>query len=144
MCFGLVRGHLGCVLMDNPSVDLCNILDWSWKLWTLKDYDKGEWSLEYNFSSNSLCNVFVGAHLSSMKRTSISGPNFFHPLDSDIIYFWGNFGGRRHYVSYNIRNQNLEVVKGSYRTGERDGWFYALPFVIPSWPTVIPQSSWNN
>lgn len=140
MCFGLVRGHLGCVLMDDRLLDLCNISDWSWKLWTLKDYDKGEWSLEYNFSSNSISNVFVDAPLSSMKGMTISGPKFFHPLDSDIIYFWGNFGCGRHYVSYNIRNQYLEVVKGSCRIAEREGWFYALPLVIPSWPTVVPSA----
>lgn len=96
--------------------------------------------MHYNFSFGSLGDVFSDAHLISFKGIRISKPKNVHPLDSDIIYF----DSICHIVSFNIKTQTLQVVKHSnHDTGSNDGWSNAFPFVVPSWPTVIPRSSSN-
>lgn len=114
MCFGLFEGCLGFVCMDyDPR---------RWKIWKLNDYNKGEWSLAHD--------IFFDSSVLLL-------PKAFHPLDSNIIYFRSQNEDRFPIFSYNIQTRSFEavVVKGPHSRID-------FTFVIPSWPTVVPQLYW--
>ncbi|KAK2996377.1 hypothetical protein RJ639_024789 [Escallonia herrerae] len=132
MC-DVFQGRLACIELssandyDDRQDD--HGFDWNLNLWTLQDYDKEDWNLE--------------------KKDTISdvsddqwAPMAFHPLNPDVFYFFGK--GTR-VASLNVQTKKLEVADHPDLVGDAVAWYWLLlfQFVLPPWPTAIPQPTWK-
>lgn len=115
MQLGVSRDCLMCAQFEcSRDATCCNI-------WRLKDYNKGDWSFVYKIASEKMTD-------------NITMFKAFHPFDPNVIYFHR----RRSLLCFDIRTQDFKNVRIQHDSDEippaRDG----LPFVVPSWPTVVP------
>ncbi|WRX33301.1 F-box domain - like 10 [Theobroma cacao] len=96
------------------------------------DYDAQEWYLEYrirfsdSWSPQGELNRFIP------KDNFYIFPLPLHPHDFDIVYL--GYGGCL--VSYSLQTRKLEVLRRNFYSHQ------LLAFVLPPWPTRIPQPSW--
>lgn len=94
-----------------------------YKVWMLENYDSGKWHFKY------------GIRWDGVKRLPLT----LHPFDSDILYLRAHGEG---ILSYNNRSKTWEFIND---IGFSEPLFHltvsALSFVLPLWPSSVPQHS---
>uniref|UniRef100_A0A6N2L6Z9 F-box domain-containing protein n=1 Tax=Salix viminalis TaxID=40686 RepID=A0A6N2L6Z9_SALVM len=112
------------------DVDDIRPLNASLRVWELKNYDSGEWFMR----SKTLL-----ADIASLDYLSISNylimPLAFHPFDTDTVYFHA----RGCIASCNLRTRRWAAITDKLIPGGCVNEATVFPFVLPPWPTQIPQ-----
>ncbi|KAJ6346452.1 hypothetical protein OIU77_029324 [Salix suchowensis] len=112
------------------DVDDIRPLNASLRVWELKNYDSGEWFMR----SKTLL-----ADIASLDYLSISNylimPLAFHPFDKDTVYFYA----RGCIASCNLRTRRWAAITDKLIPGGCVNEATVFPFVLPPWPTQIPQ-----
>ncbi|KAB5541808.1 hypothetical protein DKX38_014782 [Salix brachista] len=112
------------------DVDDIRPLNASLRVWELKNYDSGEWFMR----SKTLL-----ADIASLDYLSISNylimPLAFHPFDTDTVYFYA----RGCIASCNLRTRRWAAITDKLIPGGCVNEATVFPFVLPPWPTQIPQ-----
>lgn len=107
-------------------------------VWRVKDYDAGEWCLEYRIDLNECWS-------SQDELISFPGlftrPLAFHPLNPDVVYL--DRSTSKQLISCNLSTMLLEVVDCESYLKESLYTFEIFPFELPTWPTPIPKPSWE-
>ncbi|XP_023767535.1 putative F-box protein At3g23970 [Lactuca sativa] len=105
-------------------------------MWSMKDYEKGEWCCEFRVRRSDLHSNDL--ELSNwLSRYGWFTPLSFHPLNPNVVYMYCMEPGR--IVSYNILNRRLDVA--SKPIGQFISSYFAIPFVLPRWPVLVPIAS---
>ncbi|KAJ6411055.1 hypothetical protein OIU84_007748 [Salix udensis] len=106
----------------------------SLRLWELTNYESGQWNLKHQRNLGEICSVHARLHeLFGSDVTICFRPLAMHPFDWDTVY--GSCGSRL--ISYNLQTGISNLID------------YGLipaalhPFILPPWPTMIPQPSWG-
>ncbi|XP_021761327.1 putative F-box protein At3g23950 [Chenopodium quinoa] len=102
------------------------------KVWELKDYDKGEWLLQYRICLKEM--VFVSDYQFNMLEFSTNLVLSFHPKDEDVVYLRCH----NHIVKCNMRKGTLDVV--SKCLGDPTFVIRTLtvfPLVHSCWPSSV-------
>ncbi|XVF69210.1 hypothetical protein PTKIN_Ptkin11bG0062400 [Pterospermum kingtungense] len=124
---GVSRGHFRYFEVTDTCRGPRNL-----RVWVLSDYDSQEWCLQYgirfsdSWSDQDELNSFIP------KDNFHIFPLALHPHDFDVVYL--GYGGCL--VSYSLRTRKMEVVRRNFYSHQ------LLDFVLPPWPTRIPQPSW--
>lgn len=106
-------------------------------VWTLVDYDAGEWFLEYRIQLNE----FGSCDDSWDPDTAfVTRPLGFHPFDSDVLFL----DQRRRLYCCNVSTRLVELVDCESHLNYSLYKFEMFPFVLPLWPTPVPQPSWET
>ncbi|KAA8530281.1 hypothetical protein F0562_004990 [Nyssa sinensis] len=106
-------------------------------MWVLKDYDKAEWCLEHQVTRSDIRSS--DPNLSSYLLGVTFIPLAFHPFNLDVVYL--RCVEHASIVSYNIQTKWLDVSCHSIGSIEDLSWRVVIPFVLPMWPTPVPQPS---
>lgn len=109
------------------------------KIWTLKDYDAGNWCLEHQISKSDI--IFDSYFINLYAKVSTLTPIAYNPNDANIIYFMRDSDTL---LSYNIGTRKLETLKCIWRAGKRKDWWIVFPFVLPPWPIVVARAEQNK
>lgn len=106
----------------------------SLRLWELTNYESGKWNLKHQRKLSEICSVDAKLHELFGSDVKICfRPLAMHPFNWDTVY--GSCGSRL--ISYNLRTGISNLID------------YGLipaalhPFILPTWPTMIPQPSWG-
>lgn len=109
-----------------------------WKLWVLKDYGRGEWSLDQEGKERGiealdvLCNV--------LSTYSPLVPVAFHPWNKEIVYFW--YEG--YILTFNVKKGWFEDKFSTFSSGRMVSTWEIFPLLMPLCPTQIPEPQWDG
>uniref|UniRef100_A0A5B6YMX7 F-box protein At3g26010-like beta-propeller domain-containing protein n=1 Tax=Davidia involucrata TaxID=16924 RepID=A0A5B6YMX7_DAVIN len=119
-CFGECQEHL-------MFAKFCGGI---FKVWQLKDYNRGEWSL--------LHAVHLTIDPQIFKYATCSDPDMyilaFHPTDRDVLFL--GFPG--YIILCNLRSTTLKAVCCLVHPNAYLLSSMVFPFVLPWWPTPVP------
>uniref|UniRef100_A0A5B7CEN8 F-box domain-containing protein n=1 Tax=Davidia involucrata TaxID=16924 RepID=A0A5B7CEN8_DAVIN len=106
-------------------------------MWVLKDYEEVEWCLEHQVTR---CDIWSDdPNLSGSLLHVTFVPLAFHPFSLDVVYL--RCVERSCIASYNFQTKQLEVSCHPIGSIEDLSWRVVIPFVLPMWPTPVPQPS---
>ncbi|XP_023743581.1 putative F-box/kelch-repeat protein At4g22430 [Lactuca sativa] len=103
-------------------------------MWSMKDYEKGEWCCEFMVMRRDL-------ELSNWLLKGKFLPISFHPLNLNVVYLRCIEIGC--IVSYDVVNRRLDVVcklNGGLEDEEVFSWRVVIPFLLPRWPQPLPAT----
>ena len=126
--FGVCQGCLMVSVYE--EVDILRV-------WTLRDYYKGEWQLEYRIDNLSDLVDLPAQVFEQGFEFEVT----FSPVDDNEWYlsiFNTKYKTDSAISSYKIKNENLELFWQS-RWGSGDRLDRVFPFVLLCWPTPIPK-----
>nr|KAJ0205408.1 hypothetical protein LSAT_V11C500243160 [Lactuca sativa] len=103
-------------------------------MWSMKDYEKGEWCCEFKVRRNDLHSNDL--ELSNWLLDGWFLPLSFHPLNPNVVYLICM--DPRRIVSYNILNRRLYFDCKPIDHGQSVG--SVIPFVLPTWPVLVPNA----
>ncbi|KAK1404492.1 putative F-box domain-containing protein [Heracleum sosnowskyi] len=112
-----------------PSEVIC------FSMWTLENYEKGEWLMEFEVTRSDLCSE--DDSLSNLLPTATFFPLSFHPFDANVVYM--RCAERSCIVTYNVRARRLDVICEANGVVEDLSWRVVVPVVLPMWPTPLPR-----
>lgn len=130
--------------MEVSANDFEDFREQSIGVWTLIDYDAGEWCLKYRIQLNEF--VFINDALDDIgvhwipDYALFTRPLGFHPFDSNVVFV---DQGHRLYCC-NLSTSVVEVVDCESYLNDSLYTFEMFPFVLPPWPTPVPQPSWET
>ncbi|KAL0421033.1 UNVERIFIED_CONTAM: hypothetical protein Slati_3126200 [Sesamum latifolium] len=109
-----------------------------WKLWVLKDYKRGNWSLDQEGKERKIESIC--AVLNVLSTYSPLFPVAFHPWDKDIVYFW--YEG--YILTFSVKKGWFEDKLSSFRSESMVATWEIFPLSMPLCPTQLPQPQWDN
>ncbi|WOG85776.1 hypothetical protein DCAR_0104969 [Daucus carota subsp. sativus] len=110
-------------------------------VWTLKDYDAGEWCLECRIQLNEFwCGDDASDNRWDPDTALCTRPLGFHPFDFDMVFLEQ---GRRLYCC-NVSTRVVKIVDCESHLNNSLFKFEMFPFVLPPWPTPVPQPIWET
>ncbi|KAL8132371.1 F-box protein At1g49990-like [Apium graveolens] len=112
-----------------PSAVIC------FSMWTLENYEKGEWVMEFEVTRSDLCSD--DDSLSNLLPTATFFPLSFHPFDANVVYMRCEEGSC--IVTYNVQARRLDVTCEANDVVEDLSWRVVVPVVPPMWPTPLPR-----
>ncbi|KAL7132806.1 hypothetical protein ABFS83_12G099100 [Erythranthe nasuta] len=122
---GVSGGNLCYFEMSGISIQDYNLP--AWKLWVMKDYERGEWSLDRESGERKIDSF--GVLCNFLSSYSPLFPVAFHPWNGDVVYFW--------YEGY--------ILNFSIKTGWFDEDVFLTTFcMLSTWeifPLLIPLCS---
>ncbi|CAH1427896.1 unnamed protein product [Lactuca virosa] len=101
-------------------------------MWSMKDYEKGEWCCEFKVRRSDLHSNNL--ELSNWLLDGWFLPLSFHPLNPNVVYLYCM--EPEHIVSYNILNRRLDFACKPIDRGQ--SLCSVIPFVLPRWPVLVP------
>ncbi|CAI9284451.1 unnamed protein product [Lactuca saligna] len=103
-------------------------------MWTMKDYEKGEWCCEFRVRRSDLHSNDL--ELSNWLLDGWFRPLSFHPVNPNVVYLQCMEPER--IVSYNILNKRLDFASKPIDSAQLILWSTAIPLVLPKWPVLVP------
>lgn len=109
-----------------------------WKMWVLKDYKRGEWSLEHLGKERKidtfgvLCNV--------LSTYSPLFPLAIHPWNKHIVYF----GHEGYVLTFNIKKGCFEDNFSSFHSWSMVSPCEIFSLLMPLCSSRIPESQWDE
>lgn len=105
-------------------------------VWLLKDYDAGEWILEYRIELSEFCSSDPYVNRMFSRPGATTRAVAFHPFDYDVVYL----NCSCHLISCQLSTKMVEVVEcASDELRDSLYNFEVFPFVLPPWPTPISR-----
>ncbi|KAL7600806.1 hypothetical protein Lser_V15G22293 [Lactuca serriola] len=107
-------------------------------MWSMKDYEKGEWCCEFRVRRSDLHSNDL--ELSNWLLDGWFLPLSFHPLNPNLVYLYCMEPER--IVSYNILNRRLDFACKPIDRGQ--SICSVIPFVLPRWPVLVPIATFKS
>ncbi|CAH1427893.1 unnamed protein product [Lactuca virosa] len=107
-------------------------------MWSMKDYEKGEWCCEFKVRRSDLHSNNL--ELSNWLLDGWFLPLSFHPLNPNVVYLYCM--EPEHIVSYNILNRRLDFACKPIDHGQ--SLCSVIPFVLPRWPVLVPIATFKS
>ncbi|KAL2226097.1 UNVERIFIED_CONTAM: F-box protein [Sesamum indicum] len=109
-----------------------------WKLWVLKDYKSGEWSLDQEGKERKIESISAVSNV--LSTYSPLFPVALHPWNKDIVYFW--YEG--YILTFSVKKGWFEDKLSSFRSESIVAMWEIFPLSMPLCPTQLPQPQWDS
>ncbi|KAI3467314.1 hypothetical protein Pfo_023977 [Paulownia fortunei] len=104
-----------------------------WKLWVLKDHERGEWSLDQEGKERKIESLGVLCNVLSTYSPLL--PVAFHPWNKDILYF--RYEG--YLLTFNVKTGWFEDKFSTFSSESMVSTWEIFPLLMPLSPTQIPH-----
>ncbi|KAG8366375.1 hypothetical protein BUALT_Bualt17G0073200 [Buddleja alternifolia] len=133
---GVSRDNLCYFEMNRISINECKLP--GWKMWVMKDYEKGEWSLDHEEKERKIEGISVICNVLSGYSPII--PVSFHPWNEEIVYFW--YEG--YFFTYNVKKGWFEDDFVSFSSQSIVLMWEMFPLLMPLCPSRLPKPKWDG